>query len=49
METYLVSGCGVSVICGKSNVPYWINEIVRRGGVPTVQRLAQSPEGLVAA
>lgn len=36
---YLVSACGISVICGKESLPGWIIELVNRGGTPKIQLL----------
>jgi hypothetical protein len=34
---YMVSGCGISALCYNANsVIYWMQEMVRRGGTPTV-------------
>lgn len=34
---YLVSGCGVSVLCEtQESVVEWIKEMVQRGGTPSV-------------
>jgi len=42
MKTYLVSGCGVSAVCStKEGVMYWVAEMVKRGGIPTVMPLAE--------
>lgn len=35
---YLISGCGISAICGKESLIRWINDILERGGTPLIQR-----------
>jgi hypothetical protein len=41
METYLVQGCGVSLVCEKGQtMTEWLSYILARGGVPTVSRWA---------
>lgn len=40
MTQYLVSACGVSVICnGKEDVVRWMKEFVQRGGTPSVKEV----------
>ena len=42
-ETWLVNGCGVSAICHtREGVMYWMVEMVKRGGIPSVTRWAQT-------
>ena len=38
---YLVTGCGVSVICeSKEAVKRWMSDMIERGGTPNVSVLA---------
>jgi hypothetical protein len=34
--TYLISGCGVSMICDQSGVLGWVEYILDKGGTPQV-------------
>lgn len=37
MVRYLVSGCGISVVCDDADaVVSWMKEFVERGGIPVV-------------
>lgn len=40
MSTYLVQGCGISLVCeAGESMKEWINYIIARGGVPVIQIL----------
>lgn len=40
MPTYLVQGCGVTLICAQGNEMLgWIKYIINRGGVPQISIL----------
>lgn len=40
MVRYLVSGCGISVVCDDANaVVSWMQEFVERGGIPQVKEV----------
>lgn len=40
MDSYFVTGCGVSVICdSKDSVLAWVMEMIERGGAPTVEKI----------
>ncbi len=41
IQTWLVSGCGISAICSSQDgITWWTSAIIERGGVPIVMRWA---------
>lgn len=40
MKTYLVKGCGVSLLCiPGETMKDWLNYIINRGGVPVIMEV----------
>jgi hypothetical protein len=37
---FLISGCGVSLVCPQDHVMGWVDFILERGGVPIIRALS---------
>jgi hypothetical protein len=34
---YMISGCGISAMCGLDGLSYWIQRIIQKGGYPEIK------------
>lgn len=41
LQTYLIKGYGVAIICDKHNVQAWVDMILDKGGTPIVKLYGQ--------